>query len=223
MTAEVSINPLLQSNFAGTFFVTSEGYTQGDDLSDPSIRNLLRVGLVDPNASTPLWGGLAISESLAPGVSGGSFPMTGESASLAAIIDPGINVTAGTTGCITGFSVFRQATAMIQSAQSRVPLAPAGGAISFYPLGSLARIVVKASAAALSAWSASGIVVNQSVYWDTVNLQVTNAAGSNIVGPIPGVILSEPPNVSNSRIVSYSSGTNFANWVENGGAVVIRI
>lgn len=223
MAAEVSINPFVQSNFAGTFFVTSEGYTQGDDLSDPSIRNLLRVGLVDPNSSAPLWGGLAISESLSPGVSGGSFPMTGESTALSSIIDPGTNVTAGTAGCITGFSVFRQATAMLQSAQSRVPMAPAGGAISFYPLGSLARVVVKASAAALSAWAASGVVVNQSVYWDTVNLQVTNASGTNIVGPIPGVILSAPVNSSNSRIVSYNSGTNFANWVENGGAVVIRI
>lgn len=223
MTAEVSINPFLQSNFAGTFFVTSDGYTQGDDLSEPAIRNLLRVGLVDPAAAVPLWGGLAIAESLSPGITGGSFPFTGESTQLASILDPGTTITAGDSGCITGFTVFRQATAMIQSAQSRVPLAPAGGAISFYRLGSLARIVVKASAAALAAWSESGVVVNQSVYWDTVNLQVTNASGSGIIGPIPGVILSEPVNSTNSKTVSYSSSTNFANWVQDGGCAVIRI
>lgn len=221
MTASVSINPAIQSNFAGTFFVTSDGFTQGDDLSDPHIRNFLRPGFVDPTASNPMWGGLAISETLSPGITAGTIPMTGESSQLGSLLDPATNITAGSAGCLTGFTVFRQSTAMIQSAQSRVPLAAAGMAINFYRVGTKARVVVQALLAAAQAW-AVGVSDPATIYWDPTNLRVTNSSGGGAIGPLPGITLAEPPaNFTNCRIVSYSSP--FANWVETGACVVLQI
>ena len=42
------------------------------------------------------------------------------------------------------------------------------------------------------------------------------------VKPLTNVWI-EAVNKGNSRVVSYSSGTNFANWTENGACVVLRL
>ena len=216
----ISVNPAIQTTFAGSFFVSSEGYTQGDALDDPNNRFNLRSGVVSSSATQPMWGGLAISETLAGGTAfavGASNPAAGD---LQSILTPGTSVSAGNSACITGFTVFNQATAMIQTAQSRVPQAPSGGAINFYRIGSGARVPVQALAAAADAW-AGGVVDPQTIYWDTTNLQVTNVSGGN-VGPLTNVWI-EAVNKGNSRVVSYSSGTNFATWTENGACVVLRL
>jgi hypothetical protein len=219
--AAVSINPFIQSNFPGTFFSSSSGFTQGDALDDPAIRFTLRKGYVDPAATVPMWGGLAITESLA----GGAAFQVGGTNAPSENLDSKLNA-ATTLANLTGFTVFNQATALIQSAQSRVPSAPAGGAINFYRLGSGARIPLRASAAAITAWL--GGVVNPNVYWDTTNLVLTNAGGSGIVGPIVGVLL-DSVIAGNSRGVNYndnSSGfatTGFLNWLESVAMVVLKI
>ncbi len=214
MTASVSLNPGQTTNFAGTFFVTSDGFTQGDALDDVAIRYRLLPGVLALNASVPLWGGLAITSTLAGGSSG-------ISADMGYVLAPASTLTAATAGLLTGFTVLNQATAMVQSAQSRVPYAAAGMGINWYPLGSGARIPLKASSAGIAAW-AGGLTLPNTVYWDTVNLEVTNASGSGIIGPIPGLAIWRL-NSGNSRVVSYSSGTGFANWTETGNTAVVTI
>jgi hypothetical protein len=220
----ISINPATQTNFAGTFFVNSEGYTQGDALDDPNNRFNLRKGIVSPSASQPMWGGLAINEALA---GSGTFAVGGSNnpaGNLQSILTPGTSISAGNSAAITGFTVFNQATAMIQSAQSRVPQAPSGGAINFYRMGSGARVPVQALLAAATAW-AGGTVAPAAIYWDTNNLWLTNSSGSGIVELTtlyPNLVI-DAINLTNSRVVSYNGTTNFASWVETGACVVLRL
>jgi hypothetical protein len=224
VAAAVTLNPALQTNFANTFAVSSGGYVQGDALDDSAIRTLLRKGILDPTATQVMFGGQAINERKAVGTGGplGSNPPP--AAGLGSILTPAANINAGAAGSFTGFSVLNQATAMIQTAQGRVPVALAGGAINFYRSGSGARIPVQAAQGAVAAWLASAQLV-QSVYWDTVNLQVTNAAGANIIGPLPGVTLDSLPVVPDSRVVDMTAflASGFANWKEGGYAVVLKI
>lgn len=225
--AAITLNPNVQTNFAGTFFVSSDGYTQGDALDDPAIRFSLRKGVVVSSATNPMYGGLPISESMSPGLTGGSFPFTGESDELQSVLAAAANISAGTAGCYTGFTVFNQSTALVQTAQSRVPMGAANGAINFFRSGSKARIPVQALLAAATAW-AGGVVDPSTVYWDTVNQWLTNASGSGIIGPLPGVWV-EAVNLSNSRIVNWnvnSAGyatSGFLNWYEAGATAVLVI
>lgn len=215
----VSINPAQQTTFAGTFFVSSDGFVQGDAQDDPNNRYNLRKGIVSTSVSQPMWGGLAISELLASGT--GGVGATAPAGDLQSILAVGANLTAGTAGCVTGFTVLNQATAMFQSAQSRVPMAPAGGAINFYRLGCGARIPLQALGTAAQAWLSAGYVDPQTIYWDTNNLWLTNTTGSGIIGPFTTLTL-DAINVANSQVVSYNGTTNFANWI-NGACVVVRI
>lgn len=223
MTAAVTINPAIQSNFAGSFFATSEGYTQGDALDDPAIRFTLRKGVVSSSASVPMWGGLAIAETLTNAsftVGAANPPQT----DLLSILTPGTSVTAGNAACITGFTVLNQATAMFQSAQSRVPQAPAGGAINFYRMGSGARVPLLANPVAAAAW-AGGLVSPTTIYWDTTNLWLTNSGGGGIVQLTtlyPNLVI-DSISLGNCRVVSYNSGTGFSSWVENGNCAVLRL
>ena len=211
MPASISINPYVQGNFAGTFFASSDGYTQGDLLDDPStFDSYLARGLVSESATQPMWGGLAITETMASGSPG--VGVTTPAADLGSILTP-----AATLAALTGFTTLTRSTALLVSAQSRAPSAPAGGSINFVRLGTPARVVVGVSAAAYTAWLGGNTA--PAVYWDTVNLVVTNAAGSGIIGPIPNVNVLAVQ--QNSRVVSYTSPN--ANWTENGSVAVLML
>lgn len=224
-TPSIALNPAVQTTFAGTFFASSDGYVQGDALDDPAIRFALRRGIVSPSATVPMWGGLAISESLLAG--GVGVGATNPSSDLQSVLVPATNITANTAGNLTGFTVFNQSTAMIQTAQSRVPQAPSSGSINFYRIGCGARIPFAASAAAIAAWT-GGLSDPNTIYWDTNNLWLTNAAGGGIFGPLLNVTL-DSISAANSRVVNYnqnSSGyatSGFLNWIEGQGAVVLVI
>src|ERR1017187_2103989 len=106
-TATISINPAIVTNAAGTFYTTSEGYVQGTVQNDPAVRNQLAAGIVSLSATAPMWGGLAITESL---------PVSGvEASSVFSVLAP-----ATALANITGWTVFDQAAAMILSPQSPV-------------------------------------------------------------------------------------------------------
>jgi hypothetical protein len=224
--AAYSINPAQQSNFAGTFFVSSDGYTQGDALDDPAIRFLLRKGIVSPSSTVPMWGGLLISESLTSNAIGG-VGATAPGSDLQSILVVAANITAGNAAGYTGVTVFNQATAMLQSAQQRVPIAPAAGAINFYRSGSGARIPLACTSTAAAAWS-GGVVDPTTIFWDTVNLCLVSAAGANIIGPIPGMTL-DAVSLGTSRTVNVSANasgyntTGLANWLETGYTAIVRI
>lgn len=200
----ITINPGLVTNALGSFGVTSDGYVAGTALDSPSIRNSLVSGIVAPGAANPMWGGEAITDSL---VTAGV-----EAKSIGAVL-----ALATAMANITGFTVFDQSAAMIQTAQSPVPLAPPTGAINFYRLGSGARIAVPCDSGVAAALA--GGASNQAVYWDYTNQKLLSAPGGTA---LPVKVLDVDTN-GNSKIVVYNSGTGFATWNNSGFTAIIQI
>jgi hypothetical protein len=157
MSATVTINPLLTTNALGSFDVSSVGTVQGTFYDDPAVRYALAGGVLSAAETLPMWGGVGIYEDV-PGAAGGPAGVLGGQVGRATAL----------TGskALTGFSVFNQAHAMIQSPQSPVPLAPAGGQVNFFRLGSGARIAVECDPALASL---EGLIINTQVSWDFVN------------------------------------------------------
>lgn len=198
----ISINPVLTTNALGSFYTSSDGFVQGTTLDNPVARFFLSQGIVSTSATAPMWGGMGITDSL-PSPSS-------EAASVGHVL-----TLASAVANLTGFTVFDQATAMIQSAQSPVPLAAAGMAANYYRFGSGARIAVACSNAVATALE--GGASNQAVYWDYTN-QVLLTTGT---GALPVKVVDV--NVGNSLTVSYSSVTGFGTWVANGSCAIIMI
>jgi hypothetical protein len=207
----MSINPQQMTNAAGTFYKSSKGGWQGMFMADPAIRNELKSGIVAPTQTAPLWGGMAITESL---------PTTGAEASEVG----SVLALATDVANLTGFTVFDQSHAMINSPESPVPLAsggggngpPAlpGGAINFFETGTGARIWVACSQAVAN--SLSGGVVNPVVYWDYTN-QVLLTSGTDALSvKVVGVDTS-----GNTPVVVYSGG--LATWNYSGFGALIQI
>jgi len=160
MVAQITINPLLTSNAAGTFNTQSDGYVQGTALDQPAVRNSLAGGYLSTTALLPMWGGVGITELV---------PETGvllPNKSLGGKVDRASVIgSAGVSGSLTGFSVFDQNHAAINSPQSPVPLAAPGMQVNFYRLGSGARIAVACNPALISL---EGNIITDLVSWDFV-------------------------------------------------------
>ena len=202
-TPNISINPFQTTNFPGTFSVDSTGWVQGIFVDDPAIRFQLAGGFVASSETTPMWGGIAVAAAVPNPAS--QTPQLGYELTRA-----------GSIGAIDGFTVFNQAIAMVQTPQSRVPMAGSNMEISFFKLGSKARIVVQADAA--FAATLEGNAISQQVAWDTTNQKlIAYSSGTALPVKVLGV------NVGNSKIVSYASGTNFANWTNDGSTVLIEL
>lgn len=193
MAFAISINPALVTNAPGSFTVDTYGYIQGMFLDDPAVQNELMSGIVLPTATVPMWGGMAITESI-------TNP-TNVAGAIKSTVAP---ATAETN--ITGFSVFNQAHAMYNSPQSPVPLAPPSGGINFFRLGSNARIVVACSAAVAAALL--GSPVDTAVYWDYTNQVLLNAPGGTAL-PVKVV---EVITGASAQTLTYSTGTGYATW-----------
>jgi hypothetical protein len=204
MAGSVSLNPALVTNAAGLFSSTTKGMTQGTAYGDSSIRKQLVSGIVSPSATTPMWGGEAVTESLwTPGV---------ENSEIGSIL-----TLATAEANVSGFTVFDQSSAGYISPQSPVALYPAGCAINFYRLGSRARIAVPVSS--VVAADLIGLPTYTPVYWDYTN-QVLLFAPGGTARPVKVVGLD---NVGNSKVVVYNSGTQFATWNMAGFCAVIEI
>lgn len=141
----ISLQPMLTGNNAGGFSVQSEGYIQGFALDDPAIRYSLNQGQLASTETLPMWGGVAISESLQAGSLGNSVARATSNAG------------------ITGFAVFNQAPNWINTPQSPVPVGTSGMSVPFYRLGSGARIAVACDE---SLSSLVGGLTTQQVTWD---------------------------------------------------------
>lgn len=201
--AGLTINPALVTNASGSFYTSSNGYVQGVQLDDPAKRYALLSAVVSPSASAPMWGGEGVTVSL---------PTAGtEAGELGAVL-----TLATSQANLNGFTVFNQASAMIQSPQSPVPLAPASGAINYVLIGSGARIVVACSNAVATALAGGSITA--ALYWDYTNQVLLNAPGGTAI-----VVKVVDVNVGNSQVVSYNSGTGFATWTRTGSTAVIEI
>lgn len=160
----VSINPMQTSNGLGGFSVQSEGFIQGFALDDPAIRNELTMGSLASTETLPMWGGVAIAELLKAGAGNALGNSVGRAADLAHI---------------SGFSVFNQAHAFINTPTSQVPTAGSGQSIPFYRMGSGARIAVACDPSLISL---DGGLTTQQVSWDVFNqrLQPYNAATATV-------------------------------------------
>jgi hypothetical protein len=199
----IVLNPQLVTNAAGKFHISSEGYVQGEAMDDPAIRNSLVAGMVDPAFANAMFGGMGISESMiTPGT---------ESSAIMHVVKP-----ATAFANLTGFSVFNQAAGMIQTPQSPVPLASAGMGISFYRLGSRARIAVQLDSAVASTLQAG--LVNQLLYWDYTNQKLLAAPGGTAI-PVRVIDI----NFGNSKVVNYNSGTGIATWTNGAYTAIIEI
>ena len=196
-----TVNPFAMTSAANSFAVDSEGFVQGDAQDDPVIRNLLRTGPLASTETLPMWGGVALFENI--------------SASGSASI--GNTVGRATTNTAVGaFSVFNQANAMVVTTSSDVPLAAPGGTISYYRLGSGARIPVQCDPALADL---DGGAVSQQVSWDFTNQKLI--AYNSGIGALP--VRVEAIAVGNSKTVSYNSSTGNATWVPNGATAIIVI
>lgn len=160
--ATININPMDVGNFGGNFAVNSDGYIQGEALQDPAARFSLATGRVADSETFPMWGGVGIAESISGNVLGNTL------------------IRAATIAAITGFTVFDQAHNMIQL-PNQVPMAFGGQTMSFYRLGSGARIPV-ACDPALAAILLAGASVSPQVSWDvnTQRLVEYNAATATV-------------------------------------------
>ncbi len=207
MTASVNFNPIQTTNFPGTFFVQTDGFVQGVMEDDPVARFALRSGVVSTAATVPMWGGIAIAESLAGGTTG--------------VVDQvnSILAAASSVNGVTGFTVFNQASAMVITNSSNVPLAGSSMAVNFFRFGSGARVSVNTPAAVAS--ELAGGSISPTLYWDPVAYQVTTVSTSNVA--LPASVKLSHVNVGNSKVVSYATGTGYATWTNGGSALVIEL
>lgn len=136
-----------------SFTLDTTGYIQGNYEDDPTTKNWMLTGVVDPDATQPFWGGVAVSE-LIPTIDQNNKPNTLKLATSNSAV---------TTG-IMGFTVFNQANNMILVSGSSVQQALAGMNISYFRLKSNARIPVKCDAGLAAALDNGG--TNQQVSWD---------------------------------------------------------
>lgn len=195
----IQLNPLLTTNGAGLFNVSTDGVVQGTAMDSPAIRNSLAGGLLASTETLPMWGGVGIEEDI----------------NGAAVLGPNIKRAAAFAN-LTGFSVFDQAHNWISTPQSPVPTAQPGMSVHFYRFGSGARIVVQMDPALASL---DGGIITQQVSWDYTNQRLIAFATNAIAVKVLQIYL--PAQGQAVRTVAYNAGTGFATWVDSGNAAAL--
>ena len=161
----ITINPMLVTTGGGLFNAQSTGYVQGDYLSNLVARSQLEAGQLAVTDTLPMWGGVPVS----------LYVPNGNNLAV------GGNVARATTVAgILGFSTFSQATGMIQSPQSPVPLASAYQTVNYFEIGSGVQLAV-ACDPSLAA-NLEGGLINTQVSWDFNNsmLQTYDASTATV-------------------------------------------
>lgn len=180
MVATIPTNPYATTVASGSFNAQSVGYIQGMALDQPSVRNSLSGGVLSTAETIPMWGGVGISEAV-PGAAGGPREVLG------GIVTRATTLTAAAMNSLTGFSVFDQNYAGVNTPASPVPLTPSYGMVNFYRMGSGARIAVKCSPNLVNA---EGVIITQQVSWDFLNQQLEPFTSTTL-----------------ASLISYTSGT----------------
>jgi hypothetical protein len=196
----IPFNPNVVTNALGSFNASSNGYIAGFALDDPHIRNSLRGGPLGPAETLPMWGGIPVVVSIPP-------PTPDSEDSLGNVI-----TRAAAVGTILGWSVFNQDHSMISSTSSPVPQAAPGMMVSYYLIGSGARIVLPCDPAIASL---VGSPISAAVGWDFTNNQLIAGSGLGVE------ILSF--NIGNSMVPVYTSATGALNWNRSGSVAVVKI
>jgi len=196
--ANISFNPALTTAPQNSFLLETQGYVQGAFMDDPSSRMYLAGGVIASGVTQPMWGGMAITESI-PALNSNQMGAT-------------IGI-AATEGAIAGFSVFNQGYNGIITPNNNVPQYDAGMTLMYFRLGSGARIAVQCDSNVAAA--VDGNATNTPIYWDFTTQSLTATAGT----ALPVKVLSVN---TNSKVVLWNSGTGSLTWVA-GTAAIIQI
>jgi hypothetical protein len=214
----IQFNPLPQTSAAGMFNIESDGFIVGTAMPDPAARFQLAGGILATTETLPMFGGLAISENVPiERTTAPATPTRPDVALGGSIVRGTVAPASGGAGAITGFSVFDQNYAAYNTPQSPVPTCGPGGLVNFYRLGSLARVAL--GAAATLAAAAEGAVILGPIYWDPVNLLVTNVSTSNLLLPVKVLAVKS----SGCMLPVYTAGTGFTTWNYNGAAALVLL
>jgi hypothetical protein len=211
----IGITPMITKTAQGTFGVQWDGLTQGTDYPAPNAIYNLAGGYVAPTETDPMYGGIGISENV-PTPQGS--PATTPALELGGPIARAAQVQQSTGPAqldLTGFSVFTQDYAMINSPQSPVPLADIYMQVNFYRLGSGARIAVAIDPALVNLY---GRIITSIVGWDFTLQRLIAGTATNT---LPVKVLRVQP--ANCMTINYTSASKTAAWNYNGAAAVILI
>jgi|SRR6185312_16047658 len=158
MSAQISMNPFVTTNAAGSFGVTTTGGIQGTLAQNPTENFRIAGGILAATETLAMYGGIAITELIPTyqtGVPTVPAPALG-----------GVIARATAVANITGWSIFDQNYAMVNTPQSPVPLSGSGGQVNFVRTGSGARLWVACDPALASIENGA---INQNVSWDYNN------------------------------------------------------
>lgn len=190
----IAFNPYATTVAGGLFLTTAAGLVQGMFFDDPAVRYQLAGGVLKSTETLPMFGGVGIFEDIAPG----GFDPRGNPVGRAT-----------TQANLTGFSVFNQNGAAINSPASPVPQVLVGGQVNFFRLGSNAEIALAIDPTLVSD---DGGLITLQVSWDYTNQKIV---AYDSVAALPIKILS----IQTSQVMTVAfDGTSAATWTRTGNA-----
>jgi hypothetical protein len=203
--AGFTVNPVVVTNFQGSFFATSTGYVSGTLLDDPVTRFKLNQGMWNVSG-TAAYGGMGVTINL-PTVAN----EVSEYNSVLSLASAETN--------LNGWTVWNQATGMVQTPQGNVPLAAQYMSVDYVEVGSGARIVVACSSSTAAALAAAA--QNVALYWDYTNQVLLSSPG----GTALTAKLIDVDTVGNSMVPVAGTGSlsGFTIWNQAGYSAVIEI
>lgn len=204
MAANISFNPALTTQPQNSFQLETQGYIQGITQDDPTSRMWLSAGQVASGVSQPVWGGMGVT------VQVGGVNSNGQSLAQLAL---------ATSTQIQGFTVFDQAINMQIIPGNSVPTVVAGQSAAYYLFGSNARVPVPVADGAFTGLETA--YTNATLYWDTTAFNLTTTSGASTV-PLPSSVQVLAVD-SNSKAVSYTSGTGAVNWTYGQNVALIKL
>ena len=218
MVANIAFNPYLQTNAAGQFTIESDGLVVGTAYPDPSTRFALAGGWLATTETLPMYGGIAISELIPTERTTAPATPTRADIALGSVIARATTLAAGAGSC-TGFSVFDQNYAAVNTPTSPVPTVGSGGLVNFYRFGSGARVALSADPALAAAIETGTSPVSTPLYWDPTNLRVSATSTSNLLIPAKCLMVKG----TNCMVASYNAGTGVTTWSYNGAAALVLL
>src|SRR5262245_11098036 len=202
MVANIAFNPYVQTSAAGMFNIESDGLIVGTAYPDPAARFALAGGWLATTETLPMFGGVGISENV---------PQERPPVTRADVALGGIIARATAYANLTGFSVFDQNYAAVNTPQGPVPTVGSGGMVNFYRLGSGARVALAIDPTLISL---EGGLITAQVSWDFTNQKIIAFATTALAVKILAI------KASGCMVPSYSAGTGLTTWSYNGAAAV---
>jgi hypothetical protein len=203
----ITLNPLPTTTAAGSFGVSTLGQVAGSLYPNAAARNFIRTGFVASSVTGLIYGGVGVTVTT--------------QASTAPLLGPQLTI-ATAIGNLSGFAVWEQSAAGIQTPQSAVPLFSPGMGISFVEFGLGACIALPMSSA--NAANLLNVADYTQLTWDYTNQVLLPFASGAIPGPSTLSAKIIDIQIGNSWIVTPNSpSSGLASWNQAGSTVVIQI